>query len=244
MKLAYIPPIQFLHYAKRGEQNFVLSHMLTVDEYRDFYTSHWRYTILDNSTYELRRPVTIEETLYNAEIVKANEIIAPDVEFNFEETNRLTKDFMEAVPRHKNYTIQYVIHGITYEDMVKNFRSLDPRPTFDVLGIPLYKHNWRGRIWATWMLRQHTYRPMHLLGLWDPIEILCHPPEVRSVDCKWPFKAAIRRQEWQPNSKNLPEFETVKLNYRFENPDRFVPAIEYNLKWLEEFARLHERRTL
>ncbi|KKN77167.1 hypothetical protein LCGC14_0363640 [marine sediment metagenome] len=159
------------------------------------------YKMADNSQYELRKEIDYDDYLRWAQWVKADEIIAPDVMYNFKKTKKLIEDFIPRVPKqiagHK-VKIQGVVCGKTIEELKRCYDWLCNNEGIDVIGIskhgcvPYKKEDYfqsrRDFLESVF----GTEKPIHLLGVNDFKDFLTDIPtlNVRSIDGKFLAKVA------------------------------------------------------
>lgn len=138
MQLAVISPTAFLsQFASRGDIHLVLAHLVLQDPaYRDFYRRESKYKILDNGAFELRRSLTPGELLEAASMVKADEIVAPDVIGAKEATMHVVESFTYAI-KSKNlpYKIMAVPQGEDAFEWIECFVRFCKDKWVDVVGI-------------------------------------------------------------------------------------------------------------
>lgn len=218
IKMAGIVPQQYIEQIKNDEIHMALAQLINVpgmETYTRFY-KEWRkyysYLILDNGAAE-GKTMPIEKIVDKAELIRASEIVLPDVYKNGAKTIEMHThaiDYLlnkygdkESIP----FKLMAVPQGNSKDEWMSCAKSL--LTTFsdiiDTVGIP--KHlietfeNRDGRLEALALLDQETdfnirdYE-IHLLGCWKtPLEVLVVAkaaeqgdiPMVRSCDSAIPY---------------------------------------------------------
>ena len=150
------------------------------------------YKILDNSLIELGGAVDLERVVKAAEIIRADEIILPDVfvsgpatidavQFAIKELNRMYPN------RSWPFKLQAVAQGCDEKEWYECYMALVKNPDVDVIGIPkvLAKMHPQGRPYFVNELCDPFAKPHHLLGVWYSLSELAeynHPKQIRSCD--------------------------------------------------------------
>lgn len=196
MRIAHIYPIEDSWRMSRQPYNMLLTHLaMKYPEYRElaFELSKTTYTILDNSLIENSGEAIDLATVCNvAELIKAHEIILPDVfqdgPATVEKAKESVKYLKKRYPKGTPFKLQAVVHGKTDKEVAQCFTELSAMPEIDVLGIPkiLAKNHPNGRphyehLW----LNSSDEKEIHLLGLYYSFSELSaykFPKKIRSVD--------------------------------------------------------------
>lgn len=210
IQLGIISPPAFLNtISSQGDIHLVLAHMvLSNPSYREFYKNEKKYKILDNGAFELRQPLSTRDIIEAAELIGADEVVAPDMFDDGEKSYDLTKSFGTSVrvlshPKEHNFKIMGVPHGKDFIEWLECFRKLYDNAHIDVIGIGyqscrVFRHMWphekslsliRSNLVHT-LSSRFTHKPIHLLGGGsNPIEILQYEgmSNVRSIDTCFPF---------------------------------------------------------
>ena len=127
MQIGIITSIQYLEkYASLSHFHLILAHLIKESkEYKEFYLKMKQrgdFIMLDNSTFELGYAMKAEELVEIANEMRVNEVIAPEVPNNKEETLNLVKSFSfceKALP--PMCKIAAVVHGKTYAERFECF---------------------------------------------------------------------------------------------------------------------------
>lgn len=206
MTMLPIVPQPYLKYIDICPAFMALAHLVGaegMDEYTAFYRDTGRYVVLDNSIIE-NAQVTIEDLVEKANMIRAQEIILPDVYKDSKATfARIKQDitWLEENKKLSDFKLHVVPQGNSMDDWLKCAANIIH--TFgayvDVIGIP--KHlvdtcqDRDARMKAIYQLQEICPEldkfQIHLLGCWrTPLEVLtCAKaseqgliPEIRSCD--------------------------------------------------------------
>jgi len=232
MLVAVIAPYNHLTLSKYGGLQFLLAHkILENDEYADFYARMDTYKMMDNGAFELGTSLPIDKVLEAAELVGANEIIAPDKPDDPDESYEMTKQFIEEMVDADlmgMYKIHAVPHGPDTESYLENFRKI-VKLSPDVIGfsiLDLWKWNPRLRPYVIraldWFGELKASIEYHLLGLDDPLELLLYEGlPIRSVDTSLPITCAVWGDELSYGSRirvtDNAQLSTDQLNLAVQN---------------------------
>lgn len=183
-----------------------LTHLIFKDKaYRDMARNHEGYKILDNSLIEIGGALSMQDVLNAAEIIKADEVVLPDVFTDGEATIESTTDALEEYKEElKHYKTMAVVHGKTKDEWLRTFLYFSERPDVDVLGIPKVMHeqfteNWQaGRPRLLGEVIDLTDKDIHLLGLWSSFDELHYYGDdlekIRSIDTSLPSLLELNKR--------------------------------------------------
>lgn len=197
--------------------SLVLSHI--VGDGNNYYTEFYHnlsktgtHTILDNGAYEAwltnESLPTLDETLKRAELIGAHEIQFLERFWDGKGTIELVLSWIKAIDKkiRKKYIWHVVLQGKDQQDYMDCFEELARLEEVDVIGIPkvVTPHCFAAtcaandlattRIFVVEQLIRKTNKPLHLLGLENPREVLFQRKwgkRVRSVDSSFPIIHAI-----------------------------------------------------
>jgi hypothetical protein len=206
MKVALIPPIQNLDLSQRGDLHMVLAHLVFEDaSYAEFYANESKYKVLDNGAFE-GASQSIQRIIKAAKMVKADEIILPDILFQGRATVQATKraiDWLRDRGMLGKYKLHAVPQGSDREEYWSCFKELYGIPEISVLGISkvstpkaFCNQLTKARLEVTSKLEGEQLlkdgKEIHLLGgSYDVLnEIRQQPTLVRSIDTSAPFEYA------------------------------------------------------
>ncbi|KKL15638.1 hypothetical protein LCGC14_2503620 [marine sediment metagenome] len=197
IKYAHIVPLgNFRLSDKYNDMHLLLYHWAKESEkYLKYAKQSKVYKMLDNSQYELRQEIDYDDLIRYAERMKCDEIIAPDVMYDFPRTKKLIEDFIPKVP--KGMKIQGVVCGSTVGDLDACYDWLCENERIDVIGISKHGcsfdsvdyYNDRQKFMNTIL---GTYKPIHMLGVnhFDDFLTNISTFPIRSIDGKFLAKVA------------------------------------------------------
>jgi hypothetical protein len=146
LKLAFISPIAHLNdISILGDFNLCLLHLLLESpEYLRWHKEQadkGRWTTLDNSTYELKKPFEMDKLVEMALTIGASEIVLPDVLKDKDKTIELSTKFLfDFDHKHKGLKGKIRLHGVvqgrTYEEWIECFRWMMSQSDIASIGIP------------------------------------------------------------------------------------------------------------
>lgn len=177
--------------SQSGDMLMLLTHLVEKNpDYRDWARQQdGHYRILDNSLIELGGAVTVQQLCNAAAIVKADEIILPDVFLDGPGTLKAVDDALTELNhlgQLKKYKLHAVCQGKDALEFRKCYSRLEEYKEISVIGIPKVtaKLHPAGRPYfeGLWM---YSRKDIHLLGLWYNWEELSRykdPQRIRSCD--------------------------------------------------------------
>jgi len=196
--------------------DFILTHLVADYDYRKFYVESSRFSILDNSTNELRKPCSIDEILHAAELVHPDYICPPDF---LGDMNR-TITALEEMEKLTTCSILPIIQGSNDKETAEFMGYLVGRGytcvavpyditgsrTGDLVDLALKRSN------LVDILAQH-FDWIHLLGLTQPNELLVYGrmPNVRSLDTGSPITNGLHHRRYGSEVEPLPK--TTMLDF-------------------------------
>lgn len=205
MKIANITPLNYLKMSdKYSDMHLLLLHWAMKNgTYTNFFRKCKTYKILDNSFYELRKEIDINDLFTYAHEMKVQEIVAPDVMYNFKRTKELVEKFIDKCP--SRFKIQTVVCGRNFDEYHKCFVWMDGHEHIDV--VALSKHGLKPECKRIISDSDFYYtradylsgiyhtasKPIHLLGVNSILDYFS--VGVRSMDSKWAAKMANYRHK-------------------------------------------------
>lgn len=214
----------------RGHHVLALSHL--IGDGKNAYTEAYRtladegaYVILNNGAYEAAlagTPLpTIDQTLRRAELIGAKEIQFLEVDGDGAATVDIVRAWVHKLDPAlvAKYVWHAIVQGRDQRDFVHCFDALADIEAVGVLGIPkvvtprCFEAACRTsdlaitRLVAVTQLLQRTVKPVHLLGLEDPREVLLQRKwgaRVRSVDSTYPTSHALQGVAYAPSVDTYP----------------------------------------
>jgi len=250
IECAISPTTKQMELALQGDILFCLGNYCKMyPKYYSFFKKHGgeRFSIVDNGAYEFGQPMEGEEYLEVFKNVHGDELVAPDVEYDFEQTKELTTKFLKFLDsKDVDVKIQVVLQGTDYGDLINNsaeFISETPQDgRIASYGIPLYGKRWQERAAAVKVLGQLTKLPIHLLGLHDPMELAFYNSKdnIRSADGGFVTKFAGYNIKWEMDEE-LPKDKKNRINDLEIGADN-QEAFDWNLWVLRSFSRRCESK--
>jgi len=192
IKFATIIPTDFISNPEYRVDNYhlLLAHLIKKqNKYTSSYKKIRGTKILDNSFYEERKEISIEELIEKAELVDADYIILPEFAVRDE---RHLKECVDMIP--SKFKIAGIVVGRTLTKAVKDFKTLNLDDKIDLICIPFKLPIWLkldNRTMFLERMEKHTRfrKDIHLLGLEDLSDLyLCKKDYVLGVDSTLPFK--------------------------------------------------------
>lgn len=189
MQLINIFPLGNICMEYQQNMHMFLTHMVEkYPAYAEAARNAPGYKILDNSLIELGGAVDLERVVKAAEIIRADEIILPDVfasgpatidavQFAIKELNRMYPN------RSWPFKLQAVAQGCDEEEWYECYMELVKNPDVDVIGIPkvLARMHPQGRPHFVNELCNLFAKPHHLLGVWYSLSELAEYRELRHI---------------------------------------------------------------
>lgn len=265
-------PIPHLEELGSCRMALVLSHL--VGDGDNYYTEFCRklgesgtYIILDNGAYEAwiehKSLPSLEETLYRAELVGAHEVQFLETFWDGRGTVDIVLSWIKAMDEEIRY--RYVWHAIVQgkdqSDYTYCFEALTELGAVDVIGLPkvVTPHCFAEicntkdlaitRICAVAMLVHKTTKPIHLLGLEDPREVLLQRKwgdRIRSVDSSFPIIHAVHGLRYSPDVSSYPT-DLPRFDFHSGLSDSVIKLALHNLRtlrrWCGESKRKYDPRS-
>jgi len=185
---AYINPI-----GMNSDMHLVLAHEILkrktyTARYRALKKSKKHFIILDNGAFELGKPLPTKKLIEAAKIVNADEIVAPDIRGNLSATLKAVKRFIMflRIYHEKKFSVAGVVQGSSLDECIKCIAEYQINPNISTVCIPMIDpisdiHSWikdkntriiQNRLYLLkGMSRMFAPKPVHLLGLRNPIEL-------------------------------------------------------------------------
>lgn len=144
INLAFEIPFRYLkRFSKSTDFDFVLTHLVKSSTvYRDFYreqSEKGRYVILDNSVFELGKPISPDELLFAAGEIKATTVIIPD----FLKDSKKTLESVNVVigdKRFDKYQLAAVPQGDSFDDWISCYKVVSLMERVSTICIPFDIH--------------------------------------------------------------------------------------------------------
>ena len=225
MEIIHIYPRKYNFLSEKQHMELLLLHLAMQDSsYELFFRYNNNYKILDNSFYELRKPVSYETMIEYGKRMRINEIIMPDKLQDGSWTRKHTKKVLDEyynIFKNEGWKVAGVVQGKNLKDIKKTIDYFGSDKRINVLMLPrkmLFDNSWfEGRllIWYTFKDLFKVYnKPIHLLGAnsWADFFVFggigSKNKIIRSIDTKLLVKTVIddKWKYWRDNiryNKNL-----------------------------------------
>lgn len=188
MDVAFIAPRALSAYSSLGDYFFILPQNAS-----DWYADRSQFKMLDNGAYE-SESVSLDELLKLARIVKANEVVIPDVIHGAHKTLVNAKWWTTTVHL-DGYQVAVVPQGNDAYEFIDCYKAMLKLSFINTICIPKWLGKLRPyviRYLENQRLLKHQYE-YHLFGLDYIEELYCYRAlkvPIRSVDTSMPFTCA------------------------------------------------------
>ena len=241
-----------------ADYDFVLCHLLEDKRYREFFEAQGkagRYMILDNSAFELGKPMDTEILLDRGSRLGANCIIAPDALKDYKNTLKLTEDFIGKLSNY-NFEVGACVQGSNFKEWMACYLAFLDMPIdkmcltfaidFEVPGEQKMSSPTMQRVERRVKLIEHIHslglvdesRTYHLLGVSDCIEYerLRKFDFIDSADTSSPIVHGMNYIYY--TSKGLPgEKIREKLDFTKTFNEAQIGFINKNIEMVRSFAQ-------
>jgi hypothetical protein len=199
MKLYAIAPKNGVEVIRSHPRHLVIAQWLTDDAYRVFYkglVALGHELILDNGAYEFGEAMESEEYWKVISMMRPTIVVAPDSFRNAKKTvERVEKFYEEMHDRclESKFEVMGVPQGSNLTEWLWCYEKI--APMVNVIGLPTAQWGDRTGIVRHFLAKKldNLKEPrIHLLGCWNPLEVLMYNdvPRVKSIDTSLPFKYA------------------------------------------------------
>lgn len=211
MRISIITPPHLYYYAGVTDYHLVPAHHLRgkdginahIRAFYRFLKERGDYIILDNGVTELGEAMPMDDLFYVARMVRADEVVLPDVFDDSEATIESSLSALGALDKEVGSwrpKFMAVVHGKTWEEWEHCYKVFAEEPRIKVLGLPkVMTRNFGDRVYA---LRKVARMPRparleyHCLGVWeDAFEILKlsdEHPWIRGIDTSFPVMSGVK----------------------------------------------------
>jgi len=255
MELAFELPTKHLKtLGDSNDYNFSLAHLIGNEEYLTYYRESNKYTICDNSAFELGRPVTAPEVVKAASLLKAQEIVAPDAFGSGSDTIAATNEFIKYLEDSGHlgkFRVMGVVQGANVPDWVNCLMHMKENPHIDVIGFSYVgcksfaSDISAARVGAVRLATMESganlTKNIHLLGMGgNPIELKVQKDveTVRSCDTSLPVVQGLSKNKLDITSGLVGPKLARPANY-FEadiNPEQ-MEAITHNISLMKNWSK-------
>lgn len=246
-----ISPIKNLELMELGDRIFVLAQLyLKSEKYRDFVKRQkelGKFITLDNGAGDF--DLVTEEALFECvEDLLPNEVVAPDVLFDKEQTLKNFHSFREKLSAFPDVNLFGCPQGDTFWDWLDCY--LEMSNYADVIGLSKITIPWvvlrlkndrgiahsRNLVYSFLKERDLIKKPIHLLGAGEPWEFSLYYEDrlMRSTDSCFTVWSAMNGISFEKNFERIP---TPKdYFYREVQSEAFSLAME-NVKYLKKMFK-------
>lgn len=218
MYLAHILPVANTQLINTQRVSMALTHLVEkYPEYTHIFNKYPGYKILDNSLIEQGSALDIHRVLEAARMIKAQEIVLPDVLHDGEQSLDATFKAIEDIKALGNlgtYKLMAVCQGKNVEDFAHSFKVLTTCNEVSVIGIPklagALQNYTRVDLESVWTGALKSPKPIHLLGcnksFHELVQLRC-PFMIRSCDTMLlSILTATKRNVFADRPMMLPAF--------------------------------------
>ncbi len=233
MELSFELPTKHLKtLGNHNDYNFTLAHLIGNEEYLTYYRENNKYTICDNSAFELNSPLPAPEVVKAATLLKAQEVIAPDSFGDGSKTIQTTNEFIKYLDdsgKLGKFKVMGVVQGANVPDWVNCFVHMRENKHIDVIGFSYLGCKTfssdlaSARIGAVRLATNvgggDLKKSIHLLGIGsNPTELKAQRevPNVRSCDTSLPIVQGLYR--------NKLDTSTGLIGPKLSRPDNYFDA--------------------
>lgn len=230
--LEYYPQLSSYNDIEMGLAHLVLSH----DNYKNYLKkkkTEGKFVILDNSNYELGRPVSYKELTKAIELINPDEVVAPDCMGNAKVTVQTTLKFCDYISKiNRSIRIQAVIHGRTLREALWSYTRFVSDSRISTIGVPFglrLRYKFIKRLDRTGFLSYLKIKELivenksyHCLGLNNLTEMrsINSLGFIRSVDTSLPCVYGINGITYSLNKKCIkPKRLDNYFFYRFSDKE-------------------------
>ena len=246
--------------AAQGHYHMALSHLiLESEEYRVFYlrmSERGDFVSVDNGVVEEGEALPLQKVLEAAHMVRAKEVVLPDILYDSPGTYRATADALDYLREHGclgDFKWMAVPHGKTFKEWLDCYLSLLRKERITTIGISMFDHDLlpggRPQILAVLedLMLIDPMKEYHMLGCWKDLRevwFLAHTtvegprgygccqvsrPWIRSIDTGIPVRLGLvgYRHPYLVDPGALPTFEHRKEAFFAEH--KMNDDIQYNI---------------
>lgn len=212
MKVSICSPISALSMYSNTDYHLILPDLAENAVYRKFYRNVEGYKIFDNGAHESETisPVGLFEY---AEYFGVNEIVAPDVIGEVDDTLSMTKAFAREAKKHPEYVYMGVVQGSNMQEALLCMMEMLEIEYISNIGLPqhLCGINRVIRVLMAQMIAIAGHKGVHILGanaVWpDEVKELARCPVVQGIDTTFPVKMGLQGRLIHTDKKNVPRWE-------------------------------------
>lgn len=252
-----VPKALFQESKVFNDYPYVLGHLIKQDsQYKDFYIEELgkaKYSILDNSAFELGKSIPFEELISVARELRPTHLVLPDTVHNKEKTIK------DSISFYNEYLIEFVHLDITPIGVVQGnsfaelYECIQEYTNAGIYFIAIPFDCIKGTDYGTirfqffrWLLENVNKESMeflkfHFLGLQNPQEILLYSESekkyIHSIDSSSPILHGVVGNEfnlWGTN-ESKPKMKLAD-NLDVEIPNSTWMKIQNNINYFKQFC--------
>jgi len=226
MKVSFEVPLAHLYdFDECQDYLFILSHLCENETYKSYVVSSNKFKILDNSAYELKKSIPVNQLCDIAEEIKADVIVVPDVVGNAVETLKMTEEFYKEFTKRPNLRkvkTMIVPQGINYSEYLMCYYKMKEFP-YSMVGVAYYVPDSTSDLEDLRFKKVQSIvnveldKKIHLLGLHRPCFLYEYKKylSIESIDTSVPVVLATYGKEFTDKSskeKRPSSFFDLRLN--------------------------------
>lgn len=255
MDLAFELPTKHLKtLGELNDYNFSLAHLVGNEEYLTYYRENNKYTICDNSAFELSKPLAAPEVVRAASLLKAQEIVAPDSFGSGHDTIASTNEFIKYLDDSGHlgkFRVMGVVQGANVPDWVNCLVHMRDNPHIDVIGFSylgcksFHEDVTNARVGAVRLATLEggagLKKNIHLLGMGgNPIELKVQKDieTVRSCDTSLPIVQGLFKNKLNVTTGLIgPKLARPENYFEADIDQEQLEAINHNVSLMKEWVR-------
>lgn len=254
MDLAFEVPTKHLTtLGQHNDYNFALAHLINDEQYLTHYRESNKYTICDNSAFELNSPLSSEQVVNAAKILDADEIVAPDSFGSAAKTIKATNDFIKYLDSSGNlgkFKVMGVVQGANVPDWINCLVHMRDNKHIDVIGFSyvgcksfnpdLANARIQAVHLATHSATGNLKKTIHLLGMGsNPLELKLQKKisNIRSCDTSLPIVQGLSNNKLHPITGLVGPKLVRPDNYFDTNiTEAQMDSIVHNIKTMKQWV--------
>lgn len=202
MKFAAISTVPNIKLSKHGTMNMALAQHVDDEQYANYFRNSSKHTIMDNGACEGEQ-IEVSKVEDLAHKINADDVVVHDSPYDMKETLELVDVFFDEFQHTEDFNFVGVPQGSNAAEWIDCFKAMCRDDRIDVIGlsklsIPVCFEDVVGtdnlmltRLSAIQHIVEYGYtdKPVHVLGLDEPIElaVIKKYPFIRSCDSCLPI---------------------------------------------------------
>lgn len=254
MKVAVISTVPNIELSSLGTMNMCLAQHLDNEQYVEYFKNSSMHTIMDNGACEGEQ-IDVSEVEELAHRINADDVIIHDTPYNERETLEKVDHFFDVFKNTKDFNFIGVPQGDNSSEWLDCLEQMHEDDRIDVIGlsklsVPVSFAEIVGtdnlmltRLHAIQHMIEYGYtdKPVHALGLNEPIEltVIKKYPFIRSCDSCLPVlcgKEDICFDEEYVSNGVKPLRPSIDFNFEEHIDENKYSAVQMNVETLRRFA--------